>query len=944
MLQHPGVTSNPEQQALLQALIDSIPDLIFYKDQQSVYIGCNSAFEGFVGTDKKSIIGKTDLDLFPQDVAEFFREKDRQMLTSGEARRNEEWVDFPDGSKALLDTLKTPYYSANDELLGLIGVSRDITDLHANRERLAHSLSLQQATLESTADGILVVGKNGQWQSYNQKFLEMWQIPPSISSSGDDSVAVNHVLDQLQFPDAFVQKITDLYATPKVTSFDEIPFKDGRVYERFSIPQILDENVVGRVWSFRDATARKYAELFAERHAKILEMIATGHSASTIYDAIALMYEARHPGMRCSLLELKDNKLMHGGAPSLPKEYCDAINGLVNGPSVGSCGTSTYTGKRVLVENIETDPKWAEIKDAALPHGMRCCWSEPIINSQGKVLGAFGMYYNHTALPDENELADLESAARLAGIIMERDQWETELRQSDLRFRTLFDMSPDPAWIIDKHHFVECNNAAATLLGYSDKNDLLDTHPSELSPKYQPDGELSYNKAEDMMNTAVEKGLHRFEWVHTRKDGSNFFAEVTLSAITLQERPVIYCAWRDITERIETEAENARLQRELQQAHKMESLGHLSGGIAHDFNNILNVITGYTGLALKKLTVKGESKLIGYLEHVNNASQRATDLVSKLLSFSRMDQVESLPMVLAPILKEDINMIRATLPSTIELDIEIEEDLPAVMMNPTQLQQLVMNLCVNARDAMDGQGEISIRLGWAKNLNTESPILHKPIKGDWVKLAITDSGCGIAPEIFKDLFTPFFTTKDVGKGTGLGLSVVYGIMEKNGGHILIDSEIGKGATLSLLFSPVDKAVLQVDDKTSGVTCLPSGHGETILVVDDEKGITSLLSEMLINNGYQAVASSDGIEALELFKTDPEKFSMLITDQTMPKLTGIQLITQLRMIQPDLPVILCTGYSDKINADEAESKGIQFFKKPVDYDKLIQKVTLMLNTG
>ncbi|MDP2224333.1 EAL domain-containing protein [Nitrosomonas sp.] len=177
-----------------------------------------------------------------------------------------------------------------------------------------------------------------------------------------------------------------------------------------------------------DITERKLAEVFDNKNADILEMIAIGRSASDIYDAIALLYEARHPGMRCSMLELENNKLLHGGAPSLPKAYCDAVNGLENGPNVGSCGTSTFTGQRVLVENIETDPKWEKIKHYALPHGMRCCWSEPIKDSSGKVLGAFGMYYNHPALPNEAELHDLISAARLAGIVMERDQTQKRIQ------------------------------------------------------------------------------------------------------------------------------------------------------------------------------------------------------------------------------------------------------------------------------------------------------------------------------------------------------------------------------------------------------------------------------------------------------------------------------------------------------------------------------------
>lgn len=207
----------------------------------------------------------------------------------------------------------------------------------------------------------------------------------------------------------------------------------------FLLNRKSDNKPIRLVGTHVDITERKKSEFFVEKNAEILEMIATGQPASAIYDTIALMYEGRNPGIRCSMLELHGNKLMHGGAPSLPKEYCDAVNGLENGPEVGSCGTSTYTGKQVLVENIETDPKWADIKDVALPHGMRCCWSEPIKNSSGKVLGAFGMYHNHPALPNEGELRDLQNAGRLAGIIMERVHSEIELNKHKQKLEELVD-------------------------------------------------------------------------------------------------------------------------------------------------------------------------------------------------------------------------------------------------------------------------------------------------------------------------------------------------------------------------------------------------------------------------------------------------------------------------------------------------------------------------
>ncbi len=232
-----------------------------------------------------------------------------------------------------------------------------------------------------------------------------------------------------------LQKVDD-YLTGKNDAFEvemRMKHKDGHYVDvlsrAFSVSKKSGGKATRLVGTHVDITQRKKAESFSCRTAEILEIIAIGKPASEVYDAIALLYEARHPGMRCSLLELQDGVLLHGGAPSMPKEYCEAVHGLKNGPDVGSCGTSTYTGKRCLVENIETDPKWADIKAAALPHGMRSCWSEPIINSQGEVLGAFGMYYNYPALPNEEESKDLLSGARLTSIVMERDQAHNELDQ-----------------------------------------------------------------------------------------------------------------------------------------------------------------------------------------------------------------------------------------------------------------------------------------------------------------------------------------------------------------------------------------------------------------------------------------------------------------------------------------------------------------------------------
>ncbi len=282
-------------------------------------------------------------------------------------------------------------------------------------------------------------GNDGLWD-WDLETDEVYYSPRWKNMLGYNENELDHKLttwETLVHPDdkGSVQEKIQHYLAGRLDSFEvemRMMHKNGHtvfVLSRgFLVIQESDNKPVRLVGTHVDITERKKAEVFNDKNAQVLEMIAIGRPASEVYEAIALMYEERHPGLRCSMLELHGNKLLHGGAPSLPKEYCEAVHGLENGPNVGSCGTSTYTGNRVIVENIDTDPKWDKIKHVALPHGMRCCWSEPIKNSSGKVLGAFGMYYNHPATPNEEESKDLTSAARLASIVMERDQAQKQIR------------------------------------------------------------------------------------------------------------------------------------------------------------------------------------------------------------------------------------------------------------------------------------------------------------------------------------------------------------------------------------------------------------------------------------------------------------------------------------------------------------------------------------
>ncbi len=398
---------------------------------------------------------------------------------------------------------------------------------------------------------------------------------------------------------------------------------------------------------------------------------------------------------------------------------------------------------------------------------------------------------------------------------------------------------------------------------------------------------------------------------------------------------------RDITERMHAEADQARLQSELQQAQKMEALGQLTGGIAHDFNNILGIMLGYTELAVSHGVRSGQAQLVGYLKHVEKAGGRAKELVAQMLAFSRSEARDDKSLQLQPLIEEDLKMLFATLPAGIRVNTQFEADLPPVIMEPVQLNQLLMNLCTNARDAMEGQGSLTIRLGWARGLDTECAACRKPIKGDWIELSVTDSGSGIEPEELERIFDPFYTTKEVGKGTGMGLSVIHGIVRSHGGHILVATQPDKGTGFRLLFPPVVEETPDAPAADPSSEELPHGHGEQVLVLDDEPDLGRFLGDLLESYGYRATVLTNSQEALERFKENPGEFDLLITDQTMPGMSGVELVKTLRQVHPELPVILNTGFSEDIDTDYAARLGIRYLEKPVRSERLIQAVGELL---
>jgi PAS domain S-box-containing protein len=366
-------------------------------------------------------------------------------------------------------------------------------------------------------------------------------------------------------------------------------------------------------------------------------------------------------------------------------------------------------------------------------------------------------------------------------------------------------------------------------------------------------------------------------------------------------------------------SERKRMLTRLHQAQKMEALGTLAGGIAHDFNNILSIILGYTEMAL--LEVKEETNVHARLNQVIIAAGRASDLVRQILAFSRLSEEKKRPLQIIPLIKESLKMLRASLPSTIEmrtnLDIDSSED--RIAGNPTQIHQILMNLCTNSAYAMrEKGGSLEVALSEV-DIGPEDENMSSELKpGTYLKMAVRDTGHGIDPSIFNRIFDPYFTTKPQGEGTGLGLAVVHGIVQEQGGAIRVSSEPGSGTTFEVFIPKLH--IIAMEDSGESVS-LPVGN-ERILLVDDERALVQIGQEMLEHLGYKVVARLSSIDALEAFRARPENFDLVITDQTMPQMTGADLAKSILEIRPDMPVILCTGFSENITPDRAKVIGLR----------------------
>jgi PAS domain S-box-containing protein len=519
-------------------------------------------------------------------------------------------------------------------------------------------------------------------------------------------------------------------------------------------------------------------------------------------------------------------------------------------------------------------------------------------------------------------VARLERIAENLANALSRRLTEQALRESEDRFRMLSEKSPLGISLIDAEgRFAYVNPAFLNIFGY-DQSDIPTSKVWFQTVFPDPENRRKFGeslKADLERNSDLEVISHTYEV--KCKDGS--IKTILFRPIMLRSRKQ-FIIYEDITERIQAEAERRKLEEHLLRAEKMEALGTLAGGIAHDFNNILGAIIGYVQLTDYDLPENSEARY--NLSQVLKASERARDLVKQILAFSRQDARELSPLHILPVIKEVIKLLRASLPTsiTIEQKLDLSED--TILGNPTQIHQVVMNLCTNAAQAMKNKkGVIKISLEKVDLDIRDKRTFPDLVPGSYLKLSISDTGEGINPKILPRIFDPFFTTKKPGEGTGMGLSVTHGIVKSYKGEISVFSEPGIGSTFQVylpLINPVTNSPGKAQDS------LPIGN-ERILLVDDEAWILDSLFQMLKRLGYEVSSQVDPLKALEAFRANPDRFDLVITDMTMPHMDGMELAQELLSIRPSLPIIMCSGYGDALALGTGKNIGIRkFLMKPI----------------
>jgi len=847
-----------ESEARRQALLDSALDCIICTDDQGKIIDFNSAAERTFRVARAAVLGKDLLEaILPPPLRQRYR---RELFASSVSSGVDVIGNRLETSGLRSDGAQFPAELTVTSIVvkkktTFIVYVRDITA----RKRAEEAVVWLAAIVESSQDAIVGKDLDGRITSWNKGAESMY------GYTADEMIGKNvTLLIPPGSPDEGSRILAELRTGRRLENFETNTIaKDGTmVAVSLTVSPVLDPDgtVIGGSAIARDITARKIAEEALRKanetsiYASPVPIIAADNNSHvTIWNPAAE-----------KLFGWTEKEVLGKPLAIVPEAEADAAAALhqwlVSGESV--------TGAEVHRQKKDGSPVAVSLS------------ATPLWDARHKVRGIIGFFTD----------------------ITERKRAEEALRAAEEKYRSIFENAPEGIYqCTTDGRYVSANPALARMFGFDSPQELIQTRNDITNQEY-----VTPQSRGDFVKELDARGeVRSFEYQAYRRDGSLIWVSASARAVRDAHGHIAYFEGtvQDITERRE-------LEQQLRQMQKIEAVGRLAGGVAHDFNNILMAISSYAELLYARITK--EDALRRYVDEISKATDRAASLTQGLLAFSRKQVISPTVLDLNAVIAEQIEMLKRLIPENIELRFLPGNLLGRVKMDPGQVQQIVMNLVINARDAMPNGGTILVETGNVERDRTDCGLQGTVPAGDYVMLAVSDNGCGMNAETQAHIFEPFFTTKEQGKGTGLGLAIVFGIVNQSAGHIFLHSEPDHGTTFKIYFPRVEAAG-QLDDRAT-MGLLFTGD-ETILLVEDEEAVRESAAEYLRENGYTVLEAKDGPEALKLAAEHSQPIHLMLTDLIMPHMSGRELSEKINGLHPETKVMFMSGYSNNLLSKE-----------------------------
>ncbi len=937
-----------KEQNLLRALMDTMPDHIYFKDLESRFIRVNKAEAAIFGiSDPAQALGKTDFDFFTEEHARPAFEAEQEIIKTGQPTMGlEERETWPDGRETWVSTTKVPLYDKDGKITGTFGISRDITDHKLMQEELRKNEERFRKIFEESQIGVMLSDPDFRYIKVNPAFCNM------LGYTASELASMSFI--DITHPDDIGKDIENM----SKLKIGEIPFyrtekrylrKTGEiVWVNIVVSCIRNNNgtLLYNVGMIENITQRKQEEQEISRLNRIYAVLSNinqlivreGDRQTLLNEACEIAVQDGEFQMSwVGIFDAETDSFQPVASAAKESGYREQLHTSIAQIMAGRepLWRILIDGQIIICNDIEHDDRLKSQREKTLALGYRSLAAFPL-HIDDEIIGVVNFYSSEKDFFNEEELKLLEELASDVSYALhsleledQRLQSEIKMKESENRYRRIFENVQDV--------YYEAS-IDGTILEISPSIEMISKKQykrDELIGKSMNEFYPNKGERQAFLSAIQERGsVTDYEVTLKNRDGSiipcSISAKLQFDAQGNPEK--IIGSIIDITER-------KLYQSQLMQNQKVQSIGTLAGGIAHDFNNILGIILVFTSIL--EQSEGDKEKISKSTIAINQAVHRGAALVRQILTFARQTGVSMKPMRIPDLIRELVVMLKETFPAVIEFQTNVEMDIPIINADQSQMHQVLLNLCVNARDAMPKGGIIGIEV---KKVASETVIRQFPKaeKGRYISISVSDTGTGMDEATKSCIFDPFFTTKEQGKGTGLGLSVVYGVIQEHHGFISVESEIGQGTTFHM-YLPVPQEEKKLNDIEKVKTEATQGGSETILFVEDELLLREVVQSTLESNGYKVLIAADGRQAVEIYKKQYKDISLVLTDMGLPKLTGIDEYAMLKEINPNVKVIFASGFISFDTRSELLKEGVKgFILKPYNLNEVLEMVREILN--